>query len=166
MSKVEIRRALETDADGIVKVWEQIARERIHSAIDRPFTVDEQRCYLQSLSSREAIFVAISESCQILGFQTLDLWAHTIHSMRHVAQLGTFLLPEWRHRGIGRALFRNTLEFARSANYVKFVIQVRASNVAAQSFYRQLGFQECGRLRRQVRIDGEEDDEILMELFL
>jgi ribosomal protein S18 acetylase RimI-like enzyme len=41
----------------------------------------------------------------------------------------------------------------------KLVIQVRASNRAAQAFYKRLGFVECGRLRAQVIIDGREDDE-------
>jgi ribosomal protein S18 acetylase RimI-like enzyme len=43
---------------------------------------------------------------------------------------------------------------------------VRASNSSAQSFYRGLGFSECGRLSRQTIIDGVADDEIMMELHL
>ena len=46
------------------------------------------------------------------------------------------------------------------------LIQVRGSNTSAQSFYQRLGFVQCGRLTRQVVIDGQEDDEIIMELFL
>jgi len=46
------------------------------------------------------------------------------------------------------------------------VIQVRASNVPAQRFYKRFGFVECGRLRAQVIMDGGEDDEIVMEFFL
>ena len=38
--------------------------------------------------------------------------------------------------------------------------------VPAQAFYKGLGFVECGRLGAQVVIDGEEDDEIVMEFFL
>ena len=38
--------------------------------------------------------------------------------------------------------------------------------MSAQAFYKRLGFVECGRLRAQVMIDGVEDDEIVMELFL
>jgi hypothetical protein len=48
----------------------------------------------------------------------------------------------------------------------KPVVQFRGTNAHAQSFYRRLGFAECGRLSRQVMIDGRYDDEILMELFL
>jgi RimJ/RimL family protein N-acetyltransferase len=43
---------------------------------------------------------------------------------------------------------------------------VRGSNVAAQQFYKRLGFSECGRLRAQVVIDDRPDDEVIMELFI
>jgi ribosomal protein S18 acetylase RimI-like enzyme len=163
---VSIRRATGADAEGIAAVWQVIAAERIYSAIDQPWTVEEQRAYLFSISPREAIHVATTESSAIIGLQTLDLWAPAITSMRHVAQIGTFLLPEWRRRGVGRALFQTTQAFARNSGYSKFVIQVRASNQSAQVFYCHLGFRECGRFSRQVRIDGHDDDEILMEYFL
>lgn len=85
--------------------------------------------------------------------------------MAHVGQVGTFLLPAWRGLGVGRQLWSATEAFARGAGYRKLAIQVRASNTVAQAFYRRLGFQECGRLTRQVIIDGIEDDEVLMEYF-
>lgn len=86
--------------------------------------------------------------------------------MAHVAQLGTFLRPDARRRGVGQALFHASLNFARERDFSKIVIQVRSSNSGAQAFYRQLGFRECGRLSRQVRIHEHEDDEIIMEFFL
>jgi L-amino acid N-acyltransferase YncA len=164
--RIRIRRATADDSEGIVDIWRSIAAERIYSAIDQPWTVEQQRAYLNSLSPREVIHVAISEPEYIVGFQSLALWASTINSMRHVAELGTFLLPEWRGRGIGKALFEATRTFARDSAYSKIVIQVRASNKPGRAFYQRLGFCECGRLTRQVRIDGQEDDEIIMEVFL
>ena len=68
--------------------------------------------------------------------------------------------------GVGRTLWTTTQAFARRAAYEKLPIQVRASNMGAQRFYRTLGFKECGRLTCQVRIDGIVDDEVLMELLL
>jgi ribosomal protein S18 acetylase RimI-like enzyme len=161
-----IRRAGESDAEGIMFVLEVVAGERVFSAIDQPWTVEQERNYLRSLSPREATHVALLESGEIIGFQNLDLWAASVNSMRHVAQIGTFLLPAWRRRGVGNALFQMTRVFARDSDYSKFVIQVRASNSSAQAFYKGLGFRECGRFTRQVRIDGREDDEIMMEYFL
>ena len=55
---------------------------------------------------------------------------------------------------------------AREAGYQKLVIQIGVMNTLAQAFYRGFGFRECGRLTRQVVIDGIEDDEVLMELFV
>jgi ribosomal protein S18 acetylase RimI-like enzyme len=147
-------------------IFRTIAAGRVYSAIDTPWTAERQRNYISSLSPREVIHVAVAETGEVVGLQTLDLWAPTLASMAHVAQLGTFLLPEWRRCGIGQALFRATAQFAREAGYAKIVIQVRAMNEPGQAFYRKLGFRECGRFIRQVRIGGIEDDEILMEFFL
>jgi ribosomal protein S18 acetylase RimI-like enzyme len=161
-----VRRATEADAEAIIAILEGIASERIYTAIDRPWSADRQRQHLVSLSAREAIHVAETERDAIIGYQALELWAPTLDSMAHVGQIGTFLRPEWRRRGIGEALFHRAVDFARKRDYLKFVIQVRASNTSAQGFYRRLGFRECGRLHRQVRIGEREDDEIIMEFFL
>ena len=165
-SPVQIRRASVEDAGGIATVLDVVVSGRVHSAIDRAWTADEQRAYLASLSSREAFHVAIAPSGDVIGYQSLDLYSPILRSMAHVGQLGTFLIPEWRGRGVGQALFHETQRFAAAAGYRKLVIQVRASNVPAQSFYKRLGFVECGRLRGQVVIDAVEDDEIVMEFFL
>lgn len=165
-SPLKICPAVPDDVAGIVAVFTVIVAERIHSAIERAWTVEQERRYLESLSGRGAIHIAVDESGEIVGLQIIDLWSSTLTSMAHVGQVGTFILPAWRTRGVGRQLWDVTLPFARGAGYRKLVIQVRASNTTAQAFYRRLGFADCGRLKRQVIIDGVEDDEVLMELFL
>ncbi len=165
-ASLRIRRATPDDAPGLLRVLEGIAAEGKFTAITEPWPEEAQRRYLESLSAREGVHVAADEAGVVMGYQTLELWAPTLASMAHVGQVGTFLAPEWRRRGAGEALFRTTIEFAKEHEYGKFVIQVRASNEGAQAFYARLGFRECGRLTRQVRIGGREEDEILMELFL
>jgi len=161
-----IRRATPADAAGIVAVLDLVVSERVHSAIDRVWSVTDEARYLALLSDREAVHVAVDGDDQIVGLQILDRWSSTLVSMAHVGQLGTFVLPAWRGRGVGRLLWTATLAFAREAGYRKLVIQVRASNVAAQTYYGRLGFRTCGRLCEQVVIDGVDDDEVLMEMFL
>jgi ribosomal protein S18 acetylase RimI-like enzyme len=161
-----VRRASADDGEAVARVMERIVADRVHSAIDRAWTGEEERAYLMSLSDREAVHVAVARSGEVVGCQTLDLYSRTLASTSHVAQVGTFVLPEWRGRGVGSALFEETTVFARSAGYRKIVIQVRASNPAAQAFYRKLGFEPCGRLARQVAIDEREDDEVIMEMML
>jgi L-amino acid N-acyltransferase YncA len=161
-----LRRATVADSEAIVEILEGIAAEGGYTAITRPWSIEQQRRYIALLSPREAIHVAETEVGTIAGYQTLDLWAPTLQSMAHVGPIGTFLRPEWRGRGVGEALFRRIADFARGQDYSKFVIQVRAGNGVALRFYQRLGFSECGRLSRQVRVPGSEEDEILMEFFL
>lgn len=165
MTQVQIRRAIPDDAEAISAIWRVICAERVYTAVNRPFTPEQERAYIASLSEREGIFVAEVEG-RIIGFQSLDLWVKYTDSFDHVGTLGTFVLPEWRNRGIGHRLGEHTLAFARAHRYEKLVVYVRAGNQPAQAFYRSLGFVPCGRLTRQVKIDGRYEDEILMEMFL
>jgi RimJ/RimL family protein N-acetyltransferase len=133
--------------------------------VDRPFTVESEREYLESMSDRETVFVADTLS-GVVGFQTLDLWTKLHGSMDHVGQLGTFVLSPWRTRGVATQLAQATMTFAGEHRYEKLVVFVRGSNSAAQAFYRSIGFTPCGRLTRHVLIDGHYDDEVVMERWL
>ena len=104
----QIRRATADDADGVAMVLRSVVSERIHSAIDCAWTPDQQRSYLESLSNREVFHAAVAASGTLIGFQSLDLYSPVLPSMSHVGQLGTFLLPEWRGQGVGKALFNAT----------------------------------------------------------
>jgi ribosomal protein S18 acetylase RimI-like enzyme len=161
-----VRTAVPTDAENMILLLQEIVGEHVYTAITEPWSAAEQQRYITRLSAREAIQVAEDEQSSLIGYQVLELWAPTLASMAHVGQVGTFIKAAWRGQGIGRMLFSHTLSFAVKQGYGKFVIQVRSSNTAGQSFYRRLGFTECGRLARQVRFGDVEDDEILMEYFL
>ena len=163
---VAIRRATAADGEAIIAILEGIASERIYTAINRPWSADEQRQYLVSLSAREAIHVAeqrgkASSAIRLWnsGRRRWTRWPTWVKSVRF-----------WRLNGGAvasvRLLFQSTLDFAKKRDYLKFAIQVRSSNVSAQAFYQRLGFRECGRLTRQVRIGEQEDDEVIMEFFL
>ena len=163
---MSIRRATPDDAEGIASVMAAVVAERVHSAVDRAWNAEEERRFVEQLSPREAIHVAVDDAEVVVGLQILDRWSPMLGSMAHVGQVGTFVLPAWRGCGIGHDLWDVTRVFARSVGYGKLVIQVRGSNVAAQAFYRDIGFMACGRLTGQVVIDGVEDDEVLMERFI
>jgi ribosomal protein S18 acetylase RimI-like enzyme len=163
--QVTIRRATAEDAEAISAIWEIVCAERVYTAVNRPFTPQQERDYIASLSDREGVFLAEVDG-RVVGFQSLDLWAKYTDSFDHVGVMGTIILPESRRTGIGRRLAEYTLGFARANGYEKIVIYVRAGNVRAQAFYRSLGFIRRGVLERQVKIDGQYEDEIFMELFL
>ena len=160
-----IRRATPDDAQAVSAIWDVVCAERVYTAVNRPFTPQQERDYIASLSGREAIFLAQVDG-RVAGFQSLDLWAKYTDSFDHVGVMGTIVLPAWRRKGIGRRLAEHTLDFARVNGYEKVIIYVRGGNVGAQVFYRSLGFVAKGVLARQVKMDGRYEDEVFMELFL
>lgn len=163
--QITIRRTTTDDAEAISAIWKVVCAERVYTAVNRPFTPQQERDYIASLSDREGIFLA-EVNARIVGFQSLDLWAKYTDSFEHVGVMGTIILPEWRRKGIGRRLADHTLGFARANGYEKIVIYMRAGNTGAQVFYRSLGFIPKGVLKQQGKIDGRYEDEVFMERFL
>ena len=163
--EIKIRKANAEDAKEISHIWEIICAEKIYTAVSKPFTTEQERRYINNLTDREGIFVAEKEG-QIIGFQSLDKWAEYSDSFDHVGVMGTFIIPEWRKKGIGTQLARETFKFARISKYEKIIIYIRSSNEGALKFYKNLGFVEKGILSRQVKIDNKYEDEIFLELFL
>jgi ribosomal protein S18 acetylase RimI-like enzyme len=80
--------------------------------------------------------------------------------------MGTYVYRNFRRQGVGGRLFEATIRFAREQRYEKIVVYVRAGNSVAQVFYRKIGFIPKMVLERQVKIEGQYDDEVWMELFI
>lgn len=75
--------------------------------------------------------------------------------------------PEWRRKGIGRALLGRTIEIARERKCVKMMLEVRKSNRSAIGLYEQFGFHKVG-IRKHYYRDGflRTEDAVLMNLDL
>jgi dephospho-CoA kinase len=162
---VAVRPAVEDDAPGIAEVLNAVVREGGLTVLDRSFSAEEERAFLAGLPPRSRLMVACLGPV-IAGFQVLEPYVTYTHALDHVAQLGTYVLATVRGRGIGRALASATFAYGRDAGFRKIVINVRADNPSAQRYYARLGFQPCGRLAWQARVDGHYVDELLYELFL
>lgn len=80
----------------------------------------------------------------------------------HIATIATH--PDFRRQGIGDELLTHALVSALSEGAVKSLLEVRASNEAAQQMYRRFGYVEDGRRPRYYKDNNE--DAILMSLDL
>ncbi|MEK6286551.1 MAG: ribosomal protein S18-alanine N-acetyltransferase [Acidobacteriota bacterium] len=70
--------------------------------------------------------------------------------------------PEYRRIGIGRSLMEAAIDEASRRGGAQVVLEVRASNEAAQLLYRELGFSFIGRRRDYYRLPTE--DALMMRL--
>ena len=64
--------------------------------------------------------------------------------------------PEWRGRGLGRALMGEMLALARSLGVRAMTLEVRPSNLPARRLYASLGFEERGRRKGYYADTGED----------
>jgi ribosomal-protein-alanine N-acetyltransferase len=76
----------------------------------------------------------------------------------HITTLA--LRPEWRGRRLGELLLVSLIERALARGAMKVSLEVRISNVVAQSLYTKYGFQTVGQ-RRDYYSDNREDAYIM-----
>ncbi|NMH67159.1 ribosomal protein S18-alanine N-acetyltransferase [Shewanella salipaludis] len=76
------------------------------------------------------------------------------------------IAPEQQGKGLGRLLLKAVIEQAIQSQAVVILLEVRASNVAAQRLYLSSGFVESGRRKGYYQSDTGHEDAILMDLRL
>jgi ribosomal protein S18 acetylase RimI-like enzyme len=159
---IVVRVAGPSDAGQIADVLNEITAEGGLTIFDRPFSVDDERRFLDGLHERARVHVAV-EGDAVLGVQSLDRFSTWSDSIAHVATIGTWVRRGARGRGIGRSLAAETFEAARGLGYTKVLITVLATNTAALRFYEGLGFTRIGLAREHVRLGGQLLDEVFLE---
>lgn len=82
------------------------------------------------------------------------LLAWLVSDELHVLSVAT--MPEFRRRGLGRALLAHVIDFARSRGGRTVLLEVRPSNQAAIDLYRAFGF-VTARIRPRYYADNMED---------
>jgi ribosomal-protein-alanine N-acetyltransferase len=78
---------------------------------------------------------------QIIGYGVMSVVIDESHI------LNICIHPNWQRRGLGKKLIQRLLKVARQHGAESVLLEVRASNKAAQALYHQMGFTEVG-LRR------------------
>jgi ribosomal-protein-alanine N-acetyltransferase len=99
---------------------------------------------------QRAIGVAVPSEASILGYGGFWLMAGEAHISTIAVR------PEWRRRGIGELLLVAMLELAVELGGDLATLEVRVSNVVAQSLYQKYGFAKVG-LRPHYYSDRGED---------
>jgi GNAT superfamily N-acetyltransferase len=72
----------------------------------------------------------------------------------HIANAGYFLVPAHRGRGLGRSLVEHSLVEARRLGFDAMQFNLVFESNPARQMYRELGFQEIGRI--PAAVDGED----------
>ena len=115
---------------------------------------DDVQAYLNWLFRRDVAGIWLAEEdSKVVGFIASDgNW----FSKREGKVVGAIhelvVLPEYRNRGIGRALVQKALEYFKSRGRDMAELWVGDENKQAIDFYKNLGFEERDRFNYWVRM--------------
>ena len=159
---VTVRPAREEDIDAMVDLLAAVAEEGRWIATEAPVDRDRRRRRWAEDLQRDDVGLFVADAGgELVGQLGLALASYG------VADLGMLVADGWRRRGIGSALLRAGIDWARQAGVHKIALQVWPHNRAAIALYERFGFQHEGRLRRHYRRrSGELWDAIVMGLPL
>jgi RimJ/RimL family protein N-acetyltransferase len=160
-----IRRAEAADAGAVIAHVDAVGAEGIHLMTEKlGKTAKEERSIFRKADGRSGLYLVAAIGREIVG--SADIARGRQVKNRHTASLGIALRRDARGVGLGSAIMRSMIDWARTVGIRKLTLGVFATNKAAIVLYRKVGFTQEGRLRGQVILNGKPVDELLMALWL
>jgi RimJ/RimL family protein N-acetyltransferase len=158
MAGFEVRPAEPADARAMAQLYATVAAERDGIATEPPVDISE-RAGLFARTAGDTV-VAVSGG-QVIGMLHVEV------SRFGFGELGMLVDRDWRGHGVGSALVRAAIDWARGRGLHKLSLEVFAHNAAGIALYRKAGFVEEGRrIRHYRRASGELWDAVVMGLPL
>ena len=160
-----IRRVEPADATALIDHVNEVGAEQVYIMTERlGMTVDEEAELIRKLDLRYTLFLVAVVDRKLVA--SADIRRGQQSKGAHTANLGIAVSKPVRGLGLGKAIMKDLLEWAKSEGVRKVTLAVFATNASAITLYRRLGFSEEGRRRGQVILEGQPVDEVLMGLWL
>lgn len=165
-----IRSATPADAQGILRLaHEEIIEDSfsITTTEEFHFTIEQEVDWIQShINSTGSVMIVAEVDEQVIGM--LNFQNSYRKRLAHQGEFGIGVGRAWRDQGVGRALLEELLAWATANPHIeKLCLQVFSNNERAIYLYRSLGFQEEGRLAKQIKMGKNTYiDMILMGKFV
>lgn len=153
------------DAADLIEIERQVVEENIANVgNDMESFTRRLKESLETFDPRRLRIVAEHEG-QVVG--VVELNGYGPNFLNHLRMIGIALHREWRGCGLGSAMLRAAIEWARFLKVEGLILGVLDSNPRAKALYARLGFQEIGRIPHFVkRPDGSYSDDTEMMLWL
>jgi RimJ/RimL family protein N-acetyltransferase len=160
-----VRAATPDDAQALTRLAEEVSAEPeawLISADGEWRSVGDERRYLKAVRRlpHAAVFVAERADGAIVG--RLSVARDTHPASAHVADLGLMVAKDARRQGVGRALLKAAVAWARAAGVRKLELHVFPWNEPAIALYERFGFEREGFRKGHYHRAGEDVDAILM----
>jgi len=118
---------------------------------NKSFTIPwHEESFVQELTNNIAVYLVAKIEGKAVGY--VGVWK--ILNEGHITNIAVH--PNYRNKGIGRALVSELLLLCTKDGIETFTLEVRKSNLIAQKLYKDFGFVEAG-IRKKYYSDNNED---------
>jgi len=130
-----------------------------------PLTEEEEADHIRSvLKSEKSLMLVAKTNGRIVGSCSIDAFPRRFS---HRGELGIIISKECWHQGIGTALMREAIRFAKEEAHLEVLsLEVRADNRNAIALYEKFGFRRIGTFPKYFKIGDRCFDAELMNLDL
>src|SRR5579864_8258632 len=150
-----IREVQPSDAEDIIALlktsFAEPGNNLLTEAGEFSMTIEQEVTFLteQSLRTDWVGYVAVTREkpARVIGLVTAE--GRQRRAIRHRASIGITIAQAWRGQGIGKALMRQIIKWAKETEGItRLELEVLARNEVAVHLYERLGFEREGVVRR------------------
>ncbi|MDP2741149.1 MAG: ribosomal protein S18-alanine N-acetyltransferase [bacterium] len=127
-----------------------------NQSFEFPWSEDD---FIKCLRQRDCIGMVAEYDEKIAGFMIYELHRNRLHILNFSVN------PELRRMGVGTQMVEKLIGKLSSLGRTKILLEVRETNLAAQLFFRELGFRAISVLR-DFYIDTTEDAYLMQYRYL
>ena len=161
-----IRRVVPEDAAALLDFIEQVAGESDNLTFgpgEFGLTLDLEVQFLTDAAQRtNALYLVAQSEGSIIG--NLSFNAGRRPRIAHLGEFGITVAKSWWGRGVATRLIEELLSWSRQSGIRKINLRVRVDNETAIALYRKMGFVTEGLITRDLRVNGEFIDTLMMGL--
>lgn len=127
-------------------------------------TIEQEKEWIKYFLTNENSLLLIAEfDNEIIG--NIDLTGNQRKILEHTAIVGMGMLKEWRNSGLGTALLKLAIEWAKENPILELLwLQVYTDNELGLGLYRKMGFEDIGIMKHFFKRDGQYFDNLTMTL--
>ena len=161
-TKITLRPARPDDAAAIIAAVRSSSQERSYVLMEiYGKDAATQRAYIEQLDRRHNLFLVATVNEQIVGILAL-LDFLVCSTPEPCLSVGVHIVRDWRGRGLGSAMLRYALRWAKEHEYHRLEADIFTTNERSVHLFDKAGFQEVTCRRRSVQVGVQQINEVIL----
>ena len=167
--EIMIRTAKIKDAPQLRNLVFNVSKERIYSMVEPEEFTETVKSNRERIKRYKdgvgKLYIVTEHNKKITGLVQFDNFY--FKKSRHNGLFTMFIAKPWREKGIGKLMMEEFLAWAKSNPVIeKISLNVFSNNPRAIALYKKMGFRQEGLCKRDMKINGEYVDSVLMYKFV